>query len=669
MKVAGAFARACAGLFVILALTDSSWAALNFIDRIELHPAGLGARTCNYICADQSARRAFLPGSYTGNIAVLNMDTRQIEGFVGAGGNPGAIDIDQAAHELCIALPDENCIGLMPESGGLVVKVATGGGAYDPSAVAFSCDTGRIYVANYYTEEIAVVLHPGDAVESKIALPAEFKPVSLAVDRSRLRLYIGCQHWNQSSPHHLLVMDIEPASASFHTIVDQFDLPGVPGDLAINETTNRVYTRNGAEQGLVVVDIAKRKLRAIPTEAVIAGVAVDPVTNVIWAGGQSLSESDGHLCKIDGVTEQVIDFTHDYSFPWADVVLDGSTNAVYYSGGIAAARWAGGANIEVIPTCYSATQIALSAAAGKLWVGDSTLDVIHEADTTTNQVIRRLASGQTRHHALGYDPSGVLLATCQHVPQPPLPYLAAIDLVTGEVLASPTLDNGGPEDVMVNPVSLKAYVANTSSETVNVVDIDPFSATRWQVIKSISINVPEVGHATRLALDASRNLVYVRTTVPLGPSYISAIDGASDEIIKTRHMGDGYAAYGVATLPSGERVIDRAVVTLADPVDVPAPMGLTNRDLGGAGLSNIGLLVKVWGRVVEIQSTEPPALPTWFRVDDGSGVLVKCLVPSGVAIDPEWEHVTVTGISSCETVEGNLTRLLRVRTQSDILRQ
>jgi len=61
-----------------------------------------------------------------------------------------------------------------------------------------------------------------------------------------------------------------------------------------------------------------------------------------------------------------------------------------------------------------------------------------------------------------------------------------------------------------------------------------------------------------------------------------------------------------------------------------------------------------------------PALPTWFKIDDGSGLNVKCVVPSGVTINQGWTYVGVTGISSCEKAGSNLYRLIRVRTQDDI---
>ncbi|MDO8586440.1 MAG: hypothetical protein Q7T82_05315 [Armatimonadota bacterium] len=56
-----------------------------------------------------------------------------------------------------------------------------------------------------------------------------------------------------------------------------------------------------------------------------------------------------------------------------------------------------------------------------------------------------------------------------------------------------------------------------------------------------------------------------------------------------------------------------------------------------------------------------------FTLDDGSGLTVKCVVPTGVTTDSGWKYAVVTGISSCEKVGEELQRLLRVRNQGDIV--
>lgn len=132
---------------------------------------------------------------------------------------------------------------------------------------------------------------------------------------------------------------------------------------------------------------------------------------------------------------------------------------------------------------------------------------------------------------------------------------------------------------------------------------------------------------------------------------------------------------------TGERYIDVSSALQSGGGSV-VPLALSNASLGGGpwyynsrsgagqngidgatGLNNIGLLVRVFGRITE----RDPASPSmWFKIDDGSNAYVKCLVPAGVTIDPAWTYVGVTGISSCESYGGELYRLLRVRAQDDI---
>ena len=85
----------------------------------------------------------------------------------------------------------------------------------------------------------------------------------------------------------------------------------------------------------------------------------------------------------------------------------------------------------------------------------------------------------------------------------------------------------------------------------------------------------------------------------------------------------------------------------------------------GVGLNNIGLLVRVWGKVTQRDTTGL----TYFYIDDGSGILDGTQTAStdnvGVRViaDPTpyspGDYVTITGISSCfKDGSGNLQRKL-----------
>ncbi len=89
------------------------------------------------------------------------------------------------------------------------------------------------------------------------------------------------------------------------------------------------------------------------------------------------------------------------------------------------------------------------------------------------------------------------------------------------------------------------------------------------------------------------------------------------------------------------------------------PFGQQPGMTGGAGLNNIGLLVRLTGSYSYIG-------PDTFLLDDGSGRPVLCLVPSGVVLSPAWRFVTVTGISSCTDNGNEVASIVRVRGQADI---
>ncbi|OFX16006.1 MAG: hypothetical protein A2Z18_04330 [Armatimonadetes bacterium RBG_16_58_9] len=63
---------------------------------------------------------------------------------------------------------------------------------------------------------------------------------------------------------------------------------------------------------------------------------------------------------------------------------------------------------------------------------------------------------------------------------------------------------------------------------------------------------------------------------------------------------------------------------------------------GSTGLNNIGLLAKVHGRYEQID-------PTTFVLDDGSGQRIKCSVPTGYVLHPDWQYVSATGVVSMES--------------------
>lgn len=138
---------------------------------------------------------------------------------------------------------------------------------------------------------------------------------------------------------------------------------------------------------------------------------------------------------------------------------------------------------------------------------------------------------------------------------------------------------------------------------------------------------------------------------------------------------------GTMTTLNDERQIINASVSTAPgasanlgPLAMPNLMvgggptaGSTTGVANGVGLSNIGLLVKTWGRVIQTGTSSG----SYFVLDDGSGVGVKVRVPSGSGLPAVGAFVEAVGISTSELDgQGKRCRVIRARRASDIaLRQ
>lgn len=137
----------------------------------------------------------------------------------------------------------------------------------------------------------------------------------------------------------------------------------------------------------------------------------------------------------------------------------------------------------------------------------------------------------------------------------------------------------------------------------------------------------------------------------------------------------------LSTAADGQRQLTNAVVTtdasmpvVTKPVGMPgwcvggadwyytgaAPKAGQQGIAGGSGLNNIGNLVRIWGKIAEIDPTG-----AYFLIDDGSGT------PIAVSHDGRaystGQYLVLTGISSCYRGTDNLLHtVLLPRTSDDI---
>lgn len=136
-------------------------------------------------------------------------------------------------------------------------------------------------------------------------------------------------------------------------------------------------------------------------------------------------------------------------------------------------------------------------------------------------------------------------------------------------------------------------------------------------------------------------------------------------------VGDRVTVCGILALNSGEAQIEEASILARTTGIPPKPIAIRPEALGGAasgiqppvgsgqGPSNVGLLVRTWGRV---QSADEFG----FVLAGATGTAVRCVLPDANAILSPGSYAACTGISSCEIVGERTAPVIRLRNTNDL---
>lgn len=148
-------------------------------------------------------------------------------------------------------------------------------------------------------------------------------------------------------------------------------------------------------------------------------------------------------------------------------------------------------------------------------------------------------------------------------------------------------------------------------------------------------------------------------------------------------IGETVQVSGKLALVNGQLAITEPVVTKKGTSTVPKPLGMRNKDVGGAetasggvtggtGLMNTGLLVRTWGYVTGIVTRSKYFyIEDGSKLDDGLGLPGLRVYYGDLNPPAKWQKVAVTGISTVFVPENTEDKApaIRLRVQSDLVVQ
>jgi YVTN family beta-propeller protein len=159
----------------------------------------------------------------------------------------------------------------------------------NPRAVAVNPVTNKIYVANYGSDSVTVIDGATNATQT---VAAGTNPRAVVVNPVTNRIYVA----NEASSS---VTVIDGATNSTQTVA----VGSGPQDVAADPVTNNIYVANTAGNTVTVIDGATNSTQTAQAGIWPVAVAVNPVTNKIYVA----NNGSDNVTVIDGATNAVLE--------------------------------------------------------------------------------------------------------------------------------------------------------------------------------------------------------------------------------------------------------------------------------------------------------------------------------------------------------------------------
>ncbi len=254
---------------------------------------------------------------YVANLADSSVTV--VDGVTGAastvlvGTAPVAVDVDPVANKIYTANSGSGDVTVIDGATNMTTSVRAG---TNPIGLIVNPQTGKAYVASSGDNTITVI---DSAAGTRSTILAGAFPVNpsffrMAVNQIISRIYVPISGTG-------VVIAIDGVTNGTSTIM----VGGSPFAVAVNPVTNRVYVANGTS-GLAVIDANTNSVTTIPIGFNFFDVAANPITNRIYALG---AQSTGSIAVVDGNTGQVTNVPLPTSAATTVLAIDTVTNKIY----------------------------------------------------------------------------------------------------------------------------------------------------------------------------------------------------------------------------------------------------------------------------------------------------------------------------------------------------
>jgi YVTN family beta-propeller protein len=296
--------------------------------------AGSGAIS---VAANPVTNKIYAANQGSGNVTVIDGATYLFT-TVTAGNAPQAMDVNPVTNKIYVANVGDGTVTVIDGATNATATVPVGRAPY---SVAVNPVTNKIYVANNTDNNVTVI---DGATNVTATVSAGSNPYFVAVNPVTNKIYVA-----NSGSNNVTVID--GATNSTATVATGLD----PTAIAVNPATNKIYVVNYYSSYMTVIDGATNSTTKVTVGA--SSVAVDPVTNKIYVGGNA--------SVIDGATNA----TGAYGVGAYSVAVNPVTNKIYIGDvGDRLRAIDGATNLQTYVLAGEVPKIAVNPVTNKIYV-------------------------------------------------------------------------------------------------------------------------------------------------------------------------------------------------------------------------------------------------------------------------------------------------------------
>ncbi|MBI3920062.1 MAG: hypothetical protein HY318_01495 [Armatimonadetes bacterium] len=493
-------------------------------------------------------------------------------------------------------------------------SVSVGTGSFGPWSMDLNPATNRLYVANFYSDNVSVL----DTVTNKFMppIPVESGPRALAVDPGINRIYVASYF---SSPAKVTVID-----GNTHKAMATIPVDLNPTALALDKQRHLLYVGHASSNTVSVIDTSTNTLidEIYLSQNRTNSLALNPAKNRLYA----LRET-GNLSVVDTETRTEVGLIIGAGGEPTCVAVDSLSNRIYVTDGATNALRVYNATdnsfLRSIAVGVGPSTVAVDETGHRAYIANQYDDSLTVIDTNNNTSIAVLP--------VGSGPVDLVLH-----PTLPRAYVAnfadtslsVLDTATPAVLAVVPL-GFGPWGVAVDEAANRIYMTAYNNNSVSVID----SALRVQ-IASLGVGRNPRG----LAVDPTSHRVYVANS---GENTVSVLTASHSEIRPRIPVGGVPVDVAIDPILGQVYVANRASHTVAV---INTATNTVFKEIPLANTPEALAVDPVTGRVFVACSDN-----NTLTVIDGQTTTVDNSIPLGeavpvaVAVDPVEHTVYVAG--------------------------